>query len=77
MPLSAYRILQLGTGVALDFCGKLFADFGADVIKLEPAGGDPLRQMPPILTNGESGLFACLRSSGRRCFDMALWRRAW
>ena len=65
MPLSAYRILQLGTGVALDFCGKLFADFGADVIKLEPAGGDPLRQMPPILANGESGLFAWLNTNKR------------
>ncbi len=32
MPLSRFRVLQIGSGVALDYCGKLFADFGADVI---------------------------------------------
>ena len=65
MPLSAYRILQLGSGVALDYCGKLFADFGADTIKLEPAGGDPLRRVPPIVAGGESGLFAWLNTNKR------------
>ncbi len=63
MPLSGYRILQRGSGIALDYCGKLFADFGADVIKLEPAGGDALRTMPPILENGESGVFAWLNTN--------------
>ncbi|OJW24866.1 MAG: carnitine dehydratase [Rhodospirillales bacterium 69-11] len=64
-PLAAYRVLQVGSGVALDYCGKLFADFGADVVKLEPAGGDPLRRTPPILANGESGLFAWLNTNKR------------
>ena len=63
MPLTGYRILQQGSGVALDYCGKLFADFGADVVKLEPPGGDPLRTMPPVLANGESGLFAWLNTN--------------
>jgi len=63
MPLRGYRVLQQGSGIALDYCGKLFADFGADVIKLEPAGGDPLRVMPPILANGESGVFAWLNTN--------------
>ncbi|HVZ10114.1 CaiB/BaiF CoA-transferase family protein [Rhodopila sp.] len=65
MPLSRFRILQVGSGVALDYCGKLFADFGADVIKLEPAGGDPLRTEPPLLENGESGYFAWLNTNKR------------
>jgi crotonobetainyl-CoA:carnitine CoA-transferase CaiB-like acyl-CoA transferase len=55
--------MQQGSGIALDYCGKLFADFGADVIKLEPPGGDPLRAMPPILANGESGVFAWLNTN--------------
>ncbi len=63
MPLTGYRILQQGSGVALDYCGKIFADFGADVVKLEPLGGDPLRTMPPVLANGESGLFAWLNTN--------------
>ncbi len=65
MPLSAYRVLQLGSAIALDYCGKLFADFSADVIKLEPPGGDPLRAMPPIVTGGESGYFAWLNTNKR------------
>ncbi len=65
MPLSPFRILQIGSGVGLDYCGKLFADFGADVIKLEPAGGDPLRRLPPIVADGESGLFAWLNTNKR------------
>ena len=63
MPLTGYRILQQGSGIALDYCGKLFADFGADVVKLEPPDGDPLRAMPPVLENGESGVFAWLNTN--------------
>src|SRR5579862_881478 len=65
MPLSGYRVLQIGSAVGADYCGKLFADFGADVIKLEPAGGDPLRSAPPIVSGGESGLFAWLNTNKR------------
>ena len=65
MPLSSFRILQLGSGIALDYCARLFADFGADVIKLEPPGGDPLRTMPPRVADGESGYFAWLNTNKR------------
>ena len=69
MPLSAYRVLQIGSGIALDYCGGLFADFGADVIKLEPPGGDPSRHAPPVLAGGESGLFAWLNTSKRSVIE--------
>ncbi|MDR3532613.1 MAG: CoA transferase [Rhodopila sp.] len=65
MPLSRFRVLQVGSGIALDYCGKLFADFGADVVKLEPPGGDPLRSFPPVLENKESGTFAWLNTNKR------------
>ena len=65
MPLSRFRVLQIGSGVALDYCGKLFADFGADVVKLEPEGGDPMRSFPPVLEGGESGMFAWLNINKR------------
>ena len=43
--LSDLRVIELGQLIAGPFCGQLFADFGADVIKVEPPGrGDPLRQ---------------------------------
>jgi crotonobetainyl-CoA:carnitine CoA-transferase CaiB-like acyl-CoA transferase len=39
------RVLELGSTVAGPFCGRLFADFGAEVIKVEAADGDPVRAM--------------------------------
>ena len=38
------RVLELGTLIAGPFCGQLFGDMGAEVIKIEPPGtGDPMR----------------------------------
>ncbi|NLD54882.1 MAG: CoA transferase [Burkholderiaceae bacterium] len=44
-PLRGYRVLEMGSTVAGPFCGRLLADFGAEVIKVEPADGDPVRTM--------------------------------
>lgn len=41
--LAGVRVLELGTTIAGPFCGRLFADFGAEVIKVEAAEGDPIR----------------------------------
>ena len=43
-PLSGIRVLELGTLIAAPFAARLFAEFGAEVIKVEsPEAGDPLR----------------------------------
>lgn len=47
-PLSGYRVLDLSGPMGV-FCGKLMADMGADVIKVEPPGGDPMRRTGPFV----------------------------
>jgi crotonobetainyl-CoA:carnitine CoA-transferase CaiB-like acyl-CoA transferase len=42
--LSGVRVLELGEGVAPAYCGRLLADLGAEVTKLEVAGGDRTRR---------------------------------
>ncbi|MGE0748996.1 MAG: CaiB/BaiF CoA transferase family protein [Variibacter sp.] len=44
-PLKGYRVLELGSTAAGPFCARLLADFGAEVIKVEAAEGDPIRQL--------------------------------
>jgi hypothetical protein len=44
-PLAGHKVLELGQLIAGPFAAKTLADFGADVVKIEPPGaGDPLRQ---------------------------------
>lgn len=65
LALSGLRVLELGGGPALAYAGKLFADLGAEVVKVEPPAGDPWRQMPPLVTvdgQPESALFAWLNT---------------
>ena len=59
-PLSHLRVVELGTLPAGAYAARLFADFGADVIKVEPPGGDPTRSFPPIIAPDTSGWFAYL-----------------
>lgn len=59
--LSDVVVLELGTGVAAPYCGRLLADLGAQVVKVEPPGGDPLRAHAPGV-NGESAFFAWLNA---------------
>lgn len=47
-PLAGLRILELADEKG-EFCGKLLADLGADVIKIEPPGGSATRHIGPFL----------------------------
>jgi len=47
-PLAGLRILELADEKG-QFCGKLLADLSADVVKIEPPGGEPTRHVGPFL----------------------------
>jgi crotonobetainyl-CoA:carnitine CoA-transferase CaiB-like acyl-CoA transferase len=66
--LSGIRVLELAESVAGEYCGKLLADFGAELVKLEQPGcGSPTRRLGPFAKNGDdperSGLFAYLNTN--------------
>lgn len=42
--LGGLRVLEIGHFVAAPFCTRLLGDLGADIIKVEPPAGDPVRQ---------------------------------
>jgi len=68
-PLEGIRVLDLTRNVAGPFASKLLADFGADVLKLEPPGGDPSREFGPFPGDEphpeRSGLFLHLNTNKR------------
>jgi len=47
-PLSGCKVVELAEGIAGPYAGKLLADYGADVIKVEPAQGDASRHFGPF-----------------------------
>jgi crotonobetainyl-CoA:carnitine CoA-transferase CaiB-like acyl-CoA transferase len=68
--LTGIRIVELAESVAGEYCGKLLADFGAEVIKIErPHCGSPTRAMAPIIGTGggpeRGALFAYLNTNKR------------
>ena len=51
--LEGIRVLELGSEISAPFCARLLADYGAEVIKVEPPGqGDPARPPYSLLHGG-------------------------
>jgi len=50
LPLSPYRVLDLTNEMGY-FCGKILAELGADVIKIEPPEGDSGRNIGPFIND--------------------------
>jgi crotonobetainyl-CoA:carnitine CoA-transferase CaiB-like acyl-CoA transferase len=66
-PLAGYTVVDLSTGIAGAYCTKLLADGGAEVVKVEPPEGDPLRSWSPsgtaIQPADDGALFSFLAGS--------------
>ena len=52
--LEGLRVVDVGTRVATAWCSRLLADFGADVVAIEPVDGHPVRRHAPFDSSGRS-----------------------
>lgn len=68
-PLAGQRVLEVGGSLPVAAAAKLFADYGADVVKVEPIGGAPMRRLPPFpgdVPNIEAGAYHLALDTGKR-----------
>jgi len=71
-PLAGVRVLELGHYVAAPFATRLLADLGAEVIKVEPPGGDPVRQWGSRFRG--SAPWWSVHARNKRCITLDLKR---
>ncbi|HEV3110017.1 MAG TPA: CoA transferase [Candidatus Binataceae bacterium] len=72
--LKGFRMLDLSDEKGA-MCGKMFADMGADVIKVEPPGGCATRRIPPFLDDHPSldtSLYFLAYQAGKRSITLNL-----
>ncbi len=70
-PLAGFRVLELGNLIAAPYAGRLFAEFGAEVIKVErPRRGDELRKWR--LLQGETSLLWYLQARNKKSITLDL-----
>ncbi len=69
--LAGLRVIDFGQGVSAPHCARLFADYGADVIKVEPPEGDLVRQIGPARHAGMGPIFLNTNRGKRSiCLDL-------
>lgn len=73
-PLDGVRVLELASGVAGPYAGRLLAMLGATVVKVEPAGGDPARRklIDDVPLDGVSPLYVHLNAGKRNATAEAI-----
>jgi formyl-CoA transferase len=64
-PLAGIRVLDFTHALAGPYCTMLLGDLGADVVKVEPPGGDHSRQWGPPFIEGESSYFLSINRNKR------------
>ena len=69
-PLTNLKVIEVCTTIAGPACARLLADFGADVIKIEPPEGDPVRQMGKHV--GDVSLYAASLLRNKRSIALDL-----
>lgn len=69
-PLVGYRVLELGSTAAGPFCARLLADFGAEVVKIEAAEGDPIRKLGEVVEGKSLYAASICRNKSIASFDL-------
>jgi CoA:oxalate CoA-transferase len=64
-PLSHIRVLDLTQRLSGPYGTQMLGDLGADVVKLEPPGGDPSHRTPPHFVGGESTYYLSINRNKR------------
>lgn len=54
LPLKGFTVVELGAFTAAPFCGRILAGLGADVVKIEPPGGESVRTWHPQMAGAGS-----------------------
>src|ERR1700689_2593795 len=68
-------VLDISEGISGPFCARLLGDYGADVIKIEPPGGECGRRIPPFFQDDpdpEKSLFFLLLNLNKRGVSLDL-----
>ncbi|MDV8071374.1 CoA transferase [Rhodococcus sp. IEGM 1366] len=68
-PYAGLRVLEIAEGIAGSYCGKMMADAGAEVVKIERPGGDPTRRWrvsEQNLDQGASGTLFSYLNAGKK-----------
>jgi crotonobetainyl-CoA:carnitine CoA-transferase CaiB-like acyl-CoA transferase len=65
LPLEGFRIVEIGTVLMAPYAAQWLADFGADVIKVEPPEGDQTRHIGPAREAGMAAMFLSLNRNKR------------
>ena len=68
-PLAGLRVVDLADEKG-ELCGRVLADYGAEVIRVEPPGGAVSRRLAPLASDGETSLYFAVRNAGKRGVEL-------
>ena len=71
-PLDGIRVLDLSQVVSGPICGRMLADLGADVVKVEPGSGDIIRMLEPRVGDPPVSVYFTWANAGKRSISVDL-----
>jgi crotonobetainyl-CoA:carnitine CoA-transferase CaiB-like acyl-CoA transferase len=69
-PLAGLRVVEIGHYTAGPYCGRVLGGLGAEVVKIEPLQGEPMRQFRPLVAG--DGYFFHLNNAGKESIRLDL-----